>query len=147
MGIGFTWTHYYQNANINIIWTILSIIGFVYMYKMMPLKVQQMKRIYASWLIPIGIGMAWSVLAVRTDLLPELVAYLGPFWLIVMAVGYIWNGLVDAPGFWYYVVGVVNLLAAGVIYWNADLLLVQYLLVAVIGVWSMLVLWVFRADT
>lgn len=147
VGIGFVWTHLYQNPNINIIWTVLSIVGFGYMYKAMPLKLEPMRRIYASWLIPVFIGMAWSVLAVRTDILPELVSYLGPFWLIVMAVGYIWNGLVDSPGLWYYIAGAVNVLAAIAIYLNSDLLEVQYLLIAVISIWSMLMLWVFRADS
>lgn len=147
VGAGFVSTHYYQNSNINIVWAVLSIIGFAYMYKVMPLGASQMKRIFMAWLIPVSIGMIWSVVAVMTDLLPELVYYLGSFWLIVMAAGYVWNGLVDRPGLWYYVVGVVNLIAAGVIYLSFDLLFVQYLLVAVVGVWSMLMLWLFRADT
>ena len=36
-GLGFTATHYYQNANINILWFFISVIGFFYMYKVMPL--------------------------------------------------------------------------------------------------------------
>ncbi len=146
-GVGFVWTHYYQNPNINIIWTILSIVGFVYMYKVMPLKIDQMKKIFMAWLVPITIGMVWSVLAVRTDLMPELVPDLGAFWLIVMAAGYIWNGLVDAPALWYYVVASANIVLAALIYTNTDLYNVQYLLIAVVSLWSMLMLWVFRADT
>lgn len=147
VAVGFTATHYYQNPNINAVWTILSIVGFVYMYKVMPLKVSQMKHIFASWLVPIIVGMVFSVVAVRTSLLPELISYLGPFWLAVMAVGYFWNGLVDGPGLWYYVAAAVNLVAAAVIYSSLDLLSVQYLLIAIISTWSMLMLWLFRGDS
>lgn len=146
VGIGFVATHYYQMPSINALWLVLSVGAFAYMYKVMPLGISQMRNIYLSWLIPIIVGLIFSVIAVRTQLLPELVAYLGAFWLFVMAIGYFWNGLVDNAGFWYYIAAAVNLIAAVAIYSSDQLLVIQYLLAAIIGVWSMLLLWVFYSD-
>ncbi len=102
-GVGFTATHFYQKPSINLVWFIISIIGLGYMRKVMPLGVRQMKKIFSSWLVPIIIGLAVSVVLVRTDVAPEAVGYLGPIWLIVMAAGYLYNGLSDTRGFWYFV--------------------------------------------
>ena len=70
-GVGYTATHYYQNPNINAVWFVLSLIGFGYMYKVMPLRVPLMRRIFLAWLVPITFGIAVSVIAVRTDLIPD----------------------------------------------------------------------------
>ena len=145
-GVGFVATHYYQQANINIVWTVLSVIGLGYMFKVMPLGVSQMKKIFAAWLIPIVLGMIVSVAVVRTGVYPELVGYLGVFWLVVMAIGYGWNGLVDQPAAWYYVAVVLNLAAAALIYSFDSLLQVQYLVAAIVSIWSMLNLWIFRSE-
>ena len=146
VGVGFIATHYYQQPGINGIWLVLSAIGFYCMTRAMPLGVRQMRNIYLAWLIPIGIGMVLSVLAVRTSIFPSLTGYLGPLWLIVMAFGYFWNGLADSRSNWYYVAAVLNIAAAIMIYAIGDLLAVQYLITAVISVWSMLLLWVFYSD-
>lgn len=146
VAVGFVTTHYYQNPNINGVWFVLSAIGLGYMVRVMPLRVTQMKYIFASWLVPIAIGILISALAVRTRIAPELTGYLGPFWLVIMAAAYYWNGLVDAPGLWYYIIAAANLLSAAAIYASDSLLPVQYLLTAVISTWSMLMLWVFRND-
>lgn len=145
-GIGFVATHYYQNSNINGVWVILSIIGLGYMYKVMPLGVSQMKKIFQAWLVPITVGIIVSGLAVRTSFFPQLAGYLGVFWLLVMAVGYAWNGFVDSPSTWYFVAVAMNVAAAVLIYSVDSLLEVQYLLAAIISVWSMLDLWIFRSE-
>jgi hypothetical protein len=145
-GVGFTATHYYQKPNINGVWFVLSVIGLGYMYKVMPLRVKQMKRIFLAWLIPIVAGIVISKLAVQTNIFSNLLPYLGAFWLVVMAVGYFLNGLVDPPSKWYYVAAIVNLVAAGLC-WQVDSFITQqYLIAAVVSVWSMLCLWVFRSD-
>ncbi|GAC1387534.1 MAG: hypothetical protein NVS1B7_0670 [Candidatus Saccharimonadales bacterium] len=145
-GVGYVATHYYQNPNINIVWIILSVIGLGYMAKVMPLQIAQMKKIFLAWLVPIIVGIAVSGLAVHTQLFPQLVGYLGAFWLVVMAVGYVSNGIVDQPSTWYYVAAALNLLAALLIYTVDQLVVSQYLIVAVISVWSMLNLWIFRSE-
>jgi len=145
-GVGFSATHFYQMPNINILWFVISIIGLAYMYKVMPLGVQQMKKIYLSWLVPIVIGLIVSVVLVRTDAAPEAVGYLASIWLIVMAAGYLSNGLSDTPGFWYFVAAVVNIVAATAVYLITDLQIAQYLIAAIVSVWSMLTLWVFYSD-
>ncbi len=145
-GIGFTATHYYQNPNINILWFVLSAIGFVYMYRVMPLGVKQMKNIYLSWIIPVVLGLVVSVVVVRTDVSPTSVGYLGPIWLLVMASGYLWNGISDNKGLWYFVAATVNAVAAAIIFTNDNLLVAQYLIAAIVSVWSMLMLWAFYSD-
>lgn len=146
-GVGYIATHFYQKPTINIVWLVISVIGFYYMYKVMPLRVKQMKYIYLSWLIPIAVGLVFSVIAVRTSLLPELVGYLGVFWLLVSAVGFFWNGLVDRPGQWYFVAAVACIVGAGLGYFYDSLLISQYLIAAIITVWSMLMLVIFRSET
>ena len=146
-GVGFTGTHYYQDSNINYVWFVLSLAGLGYMYKVMPLRVKQMRSIFLSWVIPIAIGLSLSIVSAQGWFLPELIGYLGAFWLLVMAVGYLWNGIFDAPSLWYYVAAIVNVLAAGFAYYYEPLLIGQYLFVAIVSVWSMLMLWVFRSDS
>lgn len=143
-GVGFMATHFYQVPAINGLWTLLSIIGLGYMYHVMPLKINQMKRIYQSWLIPIIVGMVVSVLAVRTGIYPSLAGYLGVFWLAVMAIGYVWNGYADKPLFWYMFAGILNIVAAIVILLFDSLLSVQYLIAAIVSIWSMLNLAIYR---
>lgn len=145
-GIGFTATHFYQNQNINFLWIFLSFVGFYYMYKVMPLRVRQMQHIFLSWAVPVSVGLGISIVAVRTDLIPDLVGYLGAFWLLVSAVGYFWNGISDSPSAWYFVAAGVNVLSAAAIYYYEPLLIGQYLFAAIVSVWSMLMLWVFRSD-
>ncbi len=145
-GIGFVWTHYYQMRQINIVWTVISIIGLGYMFKVMPMRVSRMQSILASWTIPIIIGMAFSAYAFLFDDLRFLIQYLGTFWLVVMAVGYIWNGLVDRPLFWYAFAALINVLAALATYYIEPFLLSQYLVAAIVSVWSLLYLWLFRAS-
>lgn len=145
-GIGYTTTHYYQNPNINYIWFVLALIGLGYMYHAMPLRVHQMKNIFRAWLFPITIGILISIIAVRTDLIPSLIQYLGVFWLIVQAVGFTLNGLVDAPGKWYFIAAGTNVAAAAACYLIAELTIIQYLIAAVVTAWSMLMLVIFRSD-
>lgn len=145
-GVGFTATHYYQDSNINYVWLVLSAVGLYYMYRVMPLRVKQMRNIFLSWVIPIGVGLGFSIASARGWFLPELIGYLGAFWLLVMAVGYFWNGIFDAPSPWYYIVAGVNVLGAALAYYYEPLLTGQYLFTAIVSVWSMLMLWVFRAD-
>ena len=144
--IGFTSTHYWQKPSINALWFAVAVIGLGYMYKVMPLRVVQMKRIFLAWLVPITFGLISSAASVHTDLFPELGGYLGAFWLMVMAIGYAWNGLADPPSSWYYIAAVVNVVAAAFCYFVADFNSIQYLIAAVVSVWSMLNLWIFRSD-
>ena len=76
----------------------------------------------------------------------QMVGYLGVFWLALSAVGYALNGWVDPPSKWYYVAAGVNIAAAASCYFTVDLLEYQYVIAAIVSVWSMLSLWIFRSD-
>jgi hypothetical protein len=145
--VGFIATHFYQARNINMVWTIISVIGLGYMYKVMPLRVGQMRRIFMSWLVPIVLGMIASGAAFYVDGADaaNFIAHLGAVWLIVMGVGYLLNGLVDPPSRWYWFAAVLNIAAGVAIYAFDDLLSAQYLIAAVVSAWSMLNLWIFRS--
>lgn len=141
---GFIATHYFQRKEINPVWTLLSLVGLGYMAYVMPLKIRQMRRILLAWLVPITFGMIISGLAFRVDSLAGVIPYLGVFWLVVMAAGYTWNGLVDPPGFWYWFAAGLNIIAALLCYFFEPFTLQQYLVAAVISGWSMLYLWLLR---
>ncbi|MFZ1324016.1 MAG: hypothetical protein WAQ57_02545 [Candidatus Saccharimonadales bacterium] len=141
---GFVATHYFQRKEINPVWAVISLTGLGYMLRVMPLRVRQMQHILISWTVPITTGMIISGLAFRTDIFAGIIPYLGVFWLIIMAAGYAWNGLVDGPGGWYYFAAVLNLFAAVLCYVLEPFLAVQYLIAAIVSAWSMLYLWLLR---
>lgn len=143
---GFTATHYYQNKNINALWFLLAVAGLFYMYRVMPLRVTQMKDIYLSWLVPITLGIIITAITVHTDFLLDLFPYLGPFWLAIMALGYFWNGVFDPPRVWYFLAAAVNIAAAAVCYFSDPFTAVQYLVAGIVSAWSLLMLTIFRSD-
>lgn len=144
--IGFVGTHLHQSRQVNPAWLLLSAVGLIYMWRAMPMQVRQMKLIFAAWLMPITVGMVVSIAVFMIDAAwtGDLIANLGGFWLIVMAVGYIWNGLVDPPGGWYYFAGLLNFAAGLLCFYSADWQSVQYLVAAIVSAWSMVNLWLFR---
>lgn len=145
-GVGYAATHLYQQQLINVLWLVVSIIGLGFMSKVMPMRVTQMKKIYLAWLVPITCGIAVSVSVFYIDTLAVLIGYLGAFWLVVQSVGFFWNGVVDPPSKWYFIVAGVNL-AAGILCFMIDALEpIQYLVAAAVTVWSMLMLWIYRTS-
>lgn len=145
-GLGFTATHFYQQQNINIFWFILSIVGLGYMLMVMPLRIKKLRLIFLSWLVPISIGLIYSGAVFRIPALSPYISSLGSYWLFVMAVGYFLNGLADPPTKWYWVNACINAIAGLCIVIFIDLLPYQYLMAAVISVFSMLSLWWHRTE-
>jgi hypothetical protein len=118
------------------------------MWQLMPLKGdERMKKIYAAWLVPIGLGMAFSgaVFYIDAQWAAQMVGHLGAFWLGVMAVGYFLNGLFDAPSGWYWFAAVINAVACALCFTLAPFELGQYLIAAIISAWSLVNLWLFRS--
>jgi hypothetical protein len=144
---GFTATHFYQNHNINYLWSAIAIVGLTYMYKTMPIRVAQMRQIFLAWLVPIVLGMTVSgaVFYIDTPWAANLTGYLGAFWLLVMAFGYFLNGLIDPPSGWYWFNAGFNFLAGMACFYIPDLVPVQYIIAAIASGWSMLNLWIFRS--
>lgn len=146
---GFIATHYYQRQQINGPWYLISLIGLGYMYKVMPLKVRQMRNIFLAWFVPIvsGLLVSASVFYQQSPAAIYLILHLGGFWLFVMAAAYFFNGLVDRPSSWYWFAAVLNVLA-GILCFVVDAFTAsQYLIAAIVSAWSMLYLWLFRADS
>lgn len=114
------------------------------MYKVMPMRVGQMKRIFYAWLIPITVGMIISGLVFVVSDLQRGIGYLGTIWLALMAIGYVWNGLVDRPMFWYVFAAAINVAAAWATFFYEPYIINQYLVAAVISFWSMANLWILR---
>lgn len=146
--LGFVATHFYQKRAINALWTVIAVIGLGYMYKVLYLKISQMRQIFISWLVPVFLGMCVSgaVFYIDTFSANWLIGHLGAFWLAVMAVGYLWNGIVDPPRFWYLLNVVINAVAAMFCFMVLEFTIEQYLIAAVVSGWSMLNLWLFRSD-
>ena len=145
---GFVANHFYQRHMINGLWTVIAVIGLGYMFRVMPLKVHQMRRIYAAWLVPIGLGMAVSsvVFYINGAFAANLIGHLGAFWLGVMAVGYFLNGLADPPSGWYWFNAIINAVACIACFTVPQFTNAQFLVAAGISAWSMLNLWLFRSD-
>jgi hypothetical protein len=145
--VGFTAVHYSTSAdNANIFWIMLSLAGLGYMYKAIPMRLKPGRQIFAAWLWTIVFGAVVSIAAFRVRELAGLSAYLGAFWLLVMAAGYFLNGLFDAPATWYWVAVALNVAAALLIILFEPFMEVQWLVVAIISAWSMLNLWLFRSE-
>jgi hypothetical protein len=145
---GFVATHYYQNKNINAVWFVLSVIGMGYMYRVMPLRVKQMRTIFLAWLVPITFGMVVSgiVFYVQAQWAGYLIAHLGAFWMLVMAVGYLANGIVDPPGRLYWQAVAANVAGGVGCFMFGPLEPLQYVIAAIVTAWSMFSLWLFRAS-
>ena len=146
--VGFIATHYYQQKTINGLWFTISLIGLGYMWKVMPLRVKQMKHIFLAWLIPIAFGMAVSglIFYLETAAAFNLIGHLGAFWLLVMSLGYFLNGLVDPPSGWYWFAAVLNFVAGILCFTQETFEFTQYLIAAVVSAWSMVNLWLFRSS-
>ncbi len=146
--LGFVATHFYQMKEINIFWTLLSALGIYYMYKTMPLRVRLMRHIFLGWLFTIIVGMVVSfiVFIFLAPLSGFLITHLGGFWLLLMAQAYAANGYIDRPGRWYYFAAAINFIF-GILCMSVDAFVPgQYLIAAVVSAWSMLFLWLYRAD-
>lgn len=145
--IGFTAAHLSKSPNnINFFWLFLSIIGLGYMYKVMPMRMKSAKQVFLAWLVPIAFGSTVSILVFRVGALADLIPYLGGFWLLIMAVGYFLNGLVDAPSTWYWIAVGVNAVFGLACIFVEVMLPVQFLVAGIVSVWSMLNLWIFRSE-
>ena len=143
---GFIVTHFYQRQQINGLWFLVSLVGLGYMYRVMPLRIKQMRNIFLAWLIPIVVGLAVSGFVFRfsSSLAAALIANLGAFWLMVMAAGYFLNGLVDKPSTWYWFAAALNFIAGLFCFTVDSFTSAQYLVAAIVSAWSMLNLWLLR---
>jgi hypothetical protein len=146
--VGFVATHFYQRHAINALWTVISVVGLGYMWRVMPLRIKQMRNIFAAWLLPIGLGLIVSgaVFYVHTANAANFIGHLGAFWLGVIAAGFLLNGLADRPGTWYFINALLCLAASVACFTVNSLLPAQYLIAAVISAWAMLNLVIFRGE-
>lgn len=145
VAVGFASAHYSRSVNnVNIFWLVLSVLGLGYMYKVMPLRVKAAQAVLQTWFWTILSGVIVSFLAFKLPALAELSAYLGVFWLLLLAVAYLVNGLYDRPAAWYWVAMVLHIVAALACIVSNDFLRVQWLVAAIVSTWATLNLWIFR---
>ena len=147
--LGFVATHFYQQYMINVLWAVIAIVGLGFMGKVMPLRVGQMRKIFAAWLVPIFLGMCVSGLVFYVDATwaYQLMGHLGAFWLGMLALGYFLNGLVDSPSGWYWLAVALNAVASVACFTLAPFEQGQYLVAAIVSGWSMVNLWLFRSGS
>lgn len=118
LGIGFAATQFHQEANINWLWLVISLIGLGYMVRQTSLpefRTAGLAHLYfvgLVWTLVIAQGMLLSVLPfVGRTPLAALSPYLGVFWLWQMGLGHWLNGLVDPPRLPYWITGGIQILA------------------------------------
>lgn len=143
---GFGIAHFARyDLGINSFWVVLSFIGLGYMYKVMPMRLEPARRLLLAWAVPIAVAMIVSYAAFYVDALSGLVPYLAAFWLVIMAISYVLNGIIDKPFLWYGVAAGLNVAAAVACYLLPEWQAVQWLIAAIVSGWSMLWLWIFRS--
>ncbi|HSH31567.1 MAG TPA: hypothetical protein VK963_02760, partial [Candidatus Saccharimonadales bacterium] len=101
-------------------------------------------NIYLVWLAVIVVGMAVSGAVFYIDSISWLIGYLGVFWLFLMGLGHIANGLVDPPAQEYYVSGGLQLLAGAACLVLPALLDIQYIVAGLVGGLAMVWLILYR---
>lgn len=144
--VGFSAAHFSRNdLGMNSFWVILSAVGLGYMYKVMYLKMTAARRVLLAWLVPITVGMIVSFLAFYLPVLTGLAPYLGAFWLLVLALSFLLNGIYDPPSKWYWIAVALHVGAAVLIIFSSQFQAVQWLVAAIVSGWSMLNLWLFRS--
>ncbi|MEN9225581.1 MAG: hypothetical protein Q6L60_00670 [Thermostichus sp. HHBFW_bins_43] len=145
LGIGFAATQFHQEANINWLWLVISLIGLGYMVRQTSLpefRSAGLAHLYfvgLVWTLVIALGLIFSVLPFigRTPL-TALSQYLGVFWLFQMGLGHWLNGTVDPPRRPYWITGGIQILAGIVcLVWGLEL---QFLVAGGIGALAMLLL-------
>lgn len=142
---GWVLTHLRMSPEVNIGWGITVLFGLGFMVYAMPLRQRRMQSILAIWTGILLFGMAASAAAFYSPALGPLISYLGVFWLLLLAVAFALNGLVDPPSRWYYVASALHVMAAGAAVISPWLLYYQYLLAAAAAVLGMGGLWLFRS--
>jgi hypothetical protein len=144
--IGFVATHFHQLPDINNLWLLLSVVGLTYMgflLKQLQFRDRTLVWIGLLWLFTIAFGLMVSIFAFVIDPLAELSAYLGIFWLGLMGLAHLFNGVVDRiPMYW--LTGGTQILTSVICFVIEPLQSLQYLIAGVIGSAAMLTLILFR---
>ncbi|MEN9232370.1 MAG: hypothetical protein Q6L68_15845 [Thermostichus sp. DG02_5_bins_236] len=116
--IGFGATQFHQEAGINWLWLVISLIGLGYMVhqtRLPEFRTAGLAHLYfvgLVWTLVIALGMVLSVLPfMGLGVLAPLSRYLGVFWLFQMGLGHWLNGMVDPPRYPYWMTGGIQILA------------------------------------
>lgn len=142
---GFVHLYFEQPFWINWPWLATCAVGLGYMaYVMRPFD-GKLKPIFLAWLFPLLVGMIVSFLAASVPQFYPVLTQLALVWAVVQAAGYALNGIVDPPSNWYWLAAGLHVLAAVFMLAFPAQISLQWLLLAVISVWSLLNLWLFRS--
>ncbi|MFQ3613759.1 MAG: hypothetical protein SNJ68_08605 [Cyanobacteriota bacterium] len=143
--VGFAATQFHQEASINWLWLVISLLGLGYMVRQTSLpefRAAGLVHLYfvgLVWTLVIALGMVLSVLPfVGRTALASLSQYLGVFWLFQMGLGHWLNGMVDPPRRPYWITGGIQILAGIVcLVWGLEW---QFLAAGGVGALAMLLL-------
>lgn len=138
--VGFLSTHFYQHPNINYIWSVISILGLLLMYKYMPLGVPVLRKTFLNWLVVIIFGMAVSFGVFYIDSIGWLLEYLGVFWLFLLGIGFLINKLLYPTQKGFLAGGILQLGAAGGCLISVEILFYQYIIASIASSLAMLLL-------
>jgi hypothetical protein len=137
--VGFIATQFHQLPDINYLWLFLSLIGLGYMaLQLKQIKFKNLQLLYIGllWLLTIAFGMAVSILCFVYEPLGEVSAYLGIFWLLLMGIAHLFNGMVDRNRT-YFLTGGVQIIAGAIGFMFEPLQTMQYLAAGIIGAGAM----------
>lgn len=107
--VGFVATHFHQLPDINHLWLLLSVLGLGHMgfeLKHLQFRDRTLITIGVLWLLMIGFGLIISAIVFKIEPLAELSTYLGIFWLGLMGLAHLFNGMVDRSNVYWLTGGV-----------------------------------------
>jgi hypothetical protein len=133
--VGFIATHFHQLPEINYLWLLLSAIGLGYMGLLLQkIHFRDLRLVYIGilWLLTIAFGLMISIITFIYQPLAELTAYLGIFWLFLMAIAHVLNGIIDRNRT-YLLTGGMQAIAGAACLVFSPLQAMQYLAAGLVG--------------
>jgi len=144
--VGFVATHFHQRPDINRLWLLLSALGLTYMgfeLKQLGFRDRKLVLIGMLWLFTIAFGLIVSAIIFTIEPLAEFSTYLGIFWLGLMGLAHLLNGIIDRSHV-YWLTGSAQIVAGILCFAVGPLQVLQYLIAGFVGCVAMLALILFR---
>jgi len=144
--VGFVATHFHQLPDINNLWLLLSALGLSQMgfeLKQTQFRDRKLILIGLLWLFTIVFGLIISAISFTIEPLADFSADLGIFWLGLMGLAHLLNGVVDRSNV-YFLTGGTQILIGLLSFSVMALHPLQYLIAGASGSIALLALILFR---